>query len=179
MTEAAAFTAWLGAALIVLSDGRRGLALGLAVTTLGFAVLAWVDAGRIAAAAVLIGGAVAAVQRLRIGRDVWGVMPTGSTPRLVLSIGGGFLALWVATSVMNGPGAQVRFAALSVLGLMGARVMTASAPDAVLAALAALALSVAIASGVAGGGAGPSLYIAAALIASGVSFVNVAVKNGA
>jgi hypothetical protein len=179
VTAAAAFFAWLGAAVIVLSDGRRGLALGLAVTTLGLAALALANGDRIAAAAVLVGGAVAAFQRMRTGRDVWGLMPTGSTPRLVLSIAGGFVGLWVATSVMNGPGAPLRFAALSVLVLMGARVVTASAPDAVVTALAALALSVAMAAGIADTEPGPSLYVAAALIASGVSVIRVAEKSGA
>jgi hypothetical protein len=179
VTGAAAFAAWLGAALIVLSDGRRGLALGLAVTTFGFSVLAWIGGDRLAAAALLVGGAVATAQRLRTGRDVWGVMPAGSTPRLVLSIAGGLLALWVAISVMNGPGAQLRFAALSVLSLMGARAMTASTPDAVVTALAALALSVAMASGASDAGPGLSLYVLAAVIASGVSVIKVAEDSGA
>jgi hypothetical protein len=180
VSEAAAFAAWLGAAVIVLSDGRRGLALGLALTTAGFGVLAWVDSPLLAAAAVLAGGAVAAAKRWRSGPDGWGVMPPGSTPRLILSIVGGLLALWIATSVMTGPGAPLRFAALSVLGLMGARALvTESEPAALLTALAALALSVAMASGLAATGAGPSLYIVAGLIALGVSVVRVAELNAA
>jgi hypothetical protein len=179
VTAAAAFAAWLGAAVIVLSNGRRGLALGLAVTTVAFAVLAWTSGERLAAAALLFGGSAAAVRRLRTGPDVWGVMPAGSTARLVLSIAGGFAALWIATSVMTGPGASLRFAALSVLGLMGARVLTEHEPPAVLTALAALALSVAVAAGVSDAGTGPSLYFAAAVIAIGVSFIRVKEPNGA
>jgi hypothetical protein len=173
VTEAAAFAAWLGAGVIVISNGRRGLALGLAVSTLAFAVLAWAGGERVAASALFLGGAVAAVQRLRTGPDVWGVMPAGSTARLVLSIAGGLAALWIATSVMSGPGSELRFAALSVLGLMGARVLTENEPAAVLTALAALALSVPVASGVSDSGTGPSIYVAAALIAIGVSFIKV------
>jgi hypothetical protein len=179
MSDAAAFVAWLGAAVIVLSDGRRGLALGLALTTVGFTVLAWIDGDRLAAAAVFLGGAVAAIQRLRTGPDVWAVMPPGSTPRLVLSVGGGLVALWIATSLMTGPGAQLRFAALSVLGLMAARVVTESESAAVLTALAALALSVAMAAGISDTGPGPGPYVAAALIALGVSVIRIRETSGA
>ena len=173
MSEAAAFAAWLGAAVIVLSDGRRGLTIGLALTTVGFAVLAWLGGDMLAAAAILVGGTVASSQRLRTGSDVWGMMPSGSTPRLILSIGAGLVALWIATSVMTGPGAPLRFAALSVLGLMAARIVTESEQAAVLTAVAALALSVAMAAGISDASPGPAPYVAAALIAIGVSVIRV------
>jgi hypothetical protein len=172
----AAFAAWLGAAVIVLSDGRRGLALGLAMTTVAFTVLAWGDGQRLGAVALLLGGAIATIQRLRTGRDEWGMMPPGSTPRLVLAIAGGLLALWTVTSVMTGPGAPLRFAGLSVIGLMASRVVTGSDTGTVLTAVAALALSVGVASGMADTGAGQSPYIAAALIAIGVSVIRVQQK---
>ena len=178
MTEAAAFAAWLGAAMIVLSDGRRGLALGLALTTVAFTVLAWVDGERLAAAALLVGGGVAAARRFRTGPDVWGAMPAGSTPRLVLSIAGGLLALWISTSVMTGPGAGLRFAALSVLGLMAARVVTEAENAAILTALAALALSVAMVASLSETSPGPAPYIAAGLIALGVSVVRIRETSG-
>lgn len=165
--------------MIVLSDGRRGLALGLALITVAFTLLAWVGGERLAAMALLFGGAVAVIQRLRTGPDVWRVMPPGSTPRLVLAIGGGLLALWIANSVMTGAGAPLRFAALGVVGLMGARVLMAEIePEAVLTSLAALALSVAVASGMADTGLGPSPYIAAAVIALGISLIRVPETNG-
>ena len=175
MTEVAAFAAWLGAAVIVLSDGRRALALGLALVAISFTVLEFLGGERFGATALLLGGGIAAAQRLRTGRDAWGFMPPGSTPRLVLSIGGGLLVLWIATSEMTGPGAQLRFAALSVLSLMAARVITATEPAAVLTAVAALALSVAMAAGIADTSPGPAPYIAAALLAAGVSLVRVTV----
>lgn len=178
MTEVAAFAAWLGAAVIVLSDGRRGLALGLALTTVGFAVLAWAGGERLAASAVLLGGGIAAAQRLRTGPDVWGVMPPGSTARVVVCIGGGLLALWIATSVMTGPGAPLRFAALSVLGLMAARAVGEAANAAVLTALAALALSVGMTASLSDASPGAAPFIAAAVIALGVSFVRVRVSSG-
>jgi hypothetical protein len=179
VTEVAAFAAWLGAALIVLSDGRRGLALGLAVTTLAFAVLVWLGGEQLAAVALLLAGGVACFKRLRTGPDVWGVMPSGSTARLVLSIGGGLLSLWIATSVMTGPGAPLRFAALSVLALMTARVLGQAERAAVLTALVALALSVAMSAGIADTSPGPAPYIAAALLAVGISVVRVAETNAA
>jgi hypothetical protein len=179
VTAAAAFVAWLGAAAIVLSDGRRGLALGLALTTVGFVLLAWIGGDHLAAAAVLLGGGVAAAQRLRTGPDVWGVMPAGSTARVVLCIAGGLLALWIATSVMTGPGAPLRFAVLSVLGLMAARAVGEAENAALLTSLAALALSVAVAASLADVSPGPAPYVAAALIAGGVSFIKVRVANGA
>ncbi len=174
MTEAAAFTAWLGAALIVLSDGRRGLALGLALIAVAFAALAWVGGDMRAAAALFAGGAVAAVQRLRSGRDGWGVMPPGSTPRLILAIVAGVLALWIAASITTGPGAPLRFATLAVLGLMGARVLDGRDPAVVLTAVAGMTLALAMATGLAATPPGPAPYIAAALITAGVSVLRVA-----
>jgi hypothetical protein len=179
VTEAAAFLAWLGAAVIVLADGRRGLALGLALTTAGFAVLAWLGGESLAAAAVLLGGGVAAAQRLRTGPDVWGVMAPGSTARVVLCIAGGLLALWISTSVMTGPGAPLRFAVLSGLGLMAARTVGEAENAALLTAIAALALSVGMVASLAAVNPGPAPFVAAALIAAGASFVKVREPSGA
>jgi len=179
VSTSAAFAAWIGAALIVLSEGRRGLALGMALVTLGFAGLA-LAAGQVEGAVTLVaGGGVAVVQRLRSGKDAWGVMPPGSTARVVLAAGVGLLALWISTTVMSGPGASIRFAALSVLGLTAARVLTPSDPPAVMTALAALALSVAVAAGVAGTGPGPAVYVLAAIVAGGISLIRVSEFDGA
>ena len=165
---AAALLAWLGASLVVLADGRRGLALGLALLTAGFAVLALASALPIGAAAVAAGGGIAAWQCWRSPAARWGIMPAGSTPRLVLCIGSGLLGLWIATAVTIGPGAAMRFAVLVVLGLMGARVLSRSELHVVLAGIAGLALAL---------GAAPALDllsdgtvpdIAGGLIAAGV-----------
>lgn len=174
MTEAAAFMAWLGAAIIVLADGRRGLALGLGLTAVAFAALAWASGDRLAAAAMLAGGGVAAVQRLRSGIDGWALMPPGSTPRLILVIVAGFLALWIAASVTSGAGAPLRFATLAVLGLMGARVLEGRDPAAVLTAVAGMALGLGLAAGLAPTPPGLAPYVAAALIAAGTSVIRVA-----
>jgi hypothetical protein len=179
MTEVAAFTAWLGAAALTVSDGRRGLALGLALTTAAFAVLVSAGGQPVAAAVLLLGGAVAAIRRLRTGPQGWAMMPPGSTPRLVLSIAAGLVALWIATTVMTGAGGQLRFAALTVLGMMGARLLAETSPAAILTALASLAMAIALATGIADSSAGPVPYLAAAAIAVIVSVVNVAEPDGA
>jgi hypothetical protein len=168
VAAAAAFLAWAGASLVVLSDGRRGLGLGLALLTAGFAVLALFEGLQIGALAVAAGGGIAAWQCWRSPAARWGIMPAGSTPRLVLCIGSGLLGLWLAVAVMNGSGGAMRFAILVVVGLMGARVLSSSELHVVLAAIAGLALAL---------GAAPALdllvdgtvpEIAAGLIAAGV-----------
>jgi hypothetical protein len=173
VTGAAAFTAWLAASLIVLSDGRRGLALGLALMAVAFAPLAWIGGGWPAAAAVFAGGAIAAIERLRAGTAGWGLMPPGSTSRLILVIAAGVLALWIAVSVTSGPSASIRFAAPAVIGLMGARMLTAHEPAALMTAVAAMALAIATAAGLAATAPGLAPYLLAALIAAGVCALRV------
>lgn len=169
----AALVAWLGAAVMVLSDGRRGLALGLALIAAAFAGLALAVGDWLAAGALFVGGGVAAVQRLRSGADDWRFMPPGSTPRLLLVIATGVVALWIAVSVTSGFGAPLRFAAVAVIGLMGARMLTASDPPAVMTAVAGMALAIALAAGLAEAAPGPAPYIVAAVIAAGVSVLRV------
>ena len=179
MSAAAAFIVWVGAALLVLSEGRRALALGMALVTIGLAVLAQAGAGAVAASAVLVGGGFATGRRFRTGPDAWGVMPSGSTARVVLAVAVGLLALWISTSLMTGPGAPLRFAALSVLGLSAARILTPSEPPAVLTSLAALALAVGAAAGVAGTSPGAAVYVLAAVVAVGISLTSVREHGGA
>ena len=167
----AAFVAWVGAALVVLADGRRGLALGLVLFTAGLAVLAWPAGMAFGAVAIAAGGLVAAGQCLRSGPASWGIMPAGSTPRLIICIASGLLALWMAASVTSGTGAPLRFAVLLVVGLMGARILISHEPGAVLAAIASLALALGVAPGLAATSPGPVAAIVGALIAAGVMFV--------
>ena len=141
----AALLAWLGASLLVLSDGRRGLGVGLALLSAAFAILALTGGLPVGAVAVAAGGGLAAWQCWRSGTAGWGIMPAGSTPRLVLCVGSGVLALWVAAVVTNGPGAPMRFAVLAVLGLTGARVLASSEISVVLAGIAGFALALAAA----------------------------------
>jgi hypothetical protein len=167
----AAFLAWVGASMIVLADGRRGLALGLALAAAGLGVIAWQDGDGVAALIVLLGGATATVQRYRAGPGGWVMMPPGSTPRLILCVAGGLVALWFAASVTLGPDGATRFAVLSVIGLSGARIVSSREPSTVVTAVATLAIAIAVATHFDTGSPGLLPYVAAALIAPGVVFL--------
>ena len=166
-----AFLAWAGASAVVLADGRRGLAAGLAVLTLGLVWLA-IAGGDLAAGLILAAaGAVAAFQRWRSGPPGWGIMPPGSTARLVMCVASGLVALWVAASITSGPGGQLRFAVLATIGLSGARVLASRDATIVMTAVAGLALAAAAASGLAGSSSGLLPYAAGALVAAGATLI--------
>lgn len=179
MTQVAAFTVWSGAAMIVLGDGRRSLALGMALIGGGVAALAWVDGNWLGGSFLLIGGAASALLRLRAGRRGWGFMPPGSTPWLILVVVGGLLALWIGASVATGPGAPLRFAALVVIGMMGARALATTDSSVAISAVAALALCLGAASALSDVGPGVAPYLLAAIVAAGTSFIRTASLRGA
>jgi hypothetical protein len=179
VTAAAGFAAWVGAAVIVLADGRRGLAAGVGLVALGFTVLAWTNGLWLEGAILLVGGAVGAFELVRTGPKEWGLMPPGSTPRLILAVVAGILSLWVAASVTTGPGASLRFASLAVLGLMAGRLLQTQNATAVLTAAAGLALALAGASGLAPNGAGLAPYFVGAVIAAGALLLPGAEPRGA
>jgi hypothetical protein len=164
----AAFVAWLGAALIVLADGRRGLALGTALAAVGIAVVVVQDAGFIAADAIVVGGSIAAAARLRSGPPGWEIMPAGSTPRLVLCIAAGLLSLWIAVSITGGPGAALRFTVLSVIGLSAARVLWSDDASVLLTASGVLAVAIAATAGVVESTVTVWPYLAGALIVAAI-----------
>jgi hypothetical protein len=176
---AAALLAWVGAALVVLADARRGLALGMALVTFGFAVLAWATGQPVGAAALTVGGMTGAFRCWSAGPPAWGLMPPGSTPRLVMSIAAGLLALWISASVTTTPGAPLLFAVLVVLGLMAARVLAGR--DAVVdrTAIACFALALASSPGLASSSPGPVPYIFGALIAAAVIVAPATLPLGA
>ena len=165
---AAAVLAWLGAALVVLADARRGLAVGLAFVTMAFAVLAWGAGQPIGAIALAVGGMTGALRCWTAGHAAWGLMPPGSTPRLVLCVGAALLALWISASATAAPGGPFLFAVLVVLGLMAARVLAGR--DAVVdrTAIACFALALASAPALASSSPGPVPYIVGALVAAAV-----------
>ena len=176
---AGAFLAWLGAALIVLSDGRRGLALGTFAAAAGIALVSFSTAGPPASAALALGGLIAGGRRLTTGPPGWAIMPSGSTPRLVLCVAGGLVALWVGLTVMSGDGASLRFAVIAVIGLGGARALGSEDTPTVLTAVSVLALAVAAAAGL--GAASPNLapYAFAAAIAAISSWVPIRTPRAA
>lgn len=165
--------------MIVLADGRRGLAAGIALTAVGFTALAWTSGMWLDGALLLAGGSMSIVALLRTGRQDWGLMPAGSTPRLILAVVGAVLSLWLAASVTTGPGAPLRFAVMAVLGLMAARLLQGQSAAAVVAAAVGLALALAGASALGPNDAGFAPYLLAAVIAAGASFLPVPEKRGA
>ncbi len=158
--------AWLGGALLVLSDARRGMALGLAIIAAGLALGA-VTAGqdRTAAAVLLAGGLASAGLHLGRTPGEWGLLRQGSTPRLM----GSLIAL-IGTGLIAGaavaqPVGAARFGGLVVAILAAARAITVGERWAALGAGSALALAL--------GALGDSLTIAmAALVAPALALAN-------
>jgi hypothetical protein len=173
LVEASAgFVAWLGASLVVLADGRRGLALGIALAAAGLSALASVDAGPGAAAVVAVGGLVAAGGRLRAGEPGWAIMPAGSTPRMVLCVATALVARWLALVITTGSGAGLRFAAVVCLVLAAARILWSSDGVVELTAVGVLALAVGVASAAAGSGdVNFWPYLAGGVVAAGTGWI--------
>ena len=168
MSDVAAFVAWIGAAMIVLADRRRGLAAGLAVLAVAAAAIAWSQGEPGGAIVLVAGGVLGSALRFTIGPDGWGLMQPGSTPRLLFTVIAALVMLWVALAVTSGAGAGFRFAALAVLVLLGGRLLEAGEPAVVLTAMAGLALVLGIVSG-----EGIVSYTVAALVTVGISAMPV------
>jgi hypothetical protein len=177
---AAALVAWLGAAVVVLADARRGLALGLALVTVGLAALAWGTGQPVGAIALAAGGMTGALRCWTAASDKWGLMPPGSTARLVLCIAAGLLGLWISASVTTAPGAPVLFAVLVVLGLMAARVLAGGDVVVDRTAIACFALALALSPSLASAiPTGPVPYLIGALIAAAVIVAPATMPQGA
>jgi hypothetical protein len=159
-------TAWLGASLLMLSHGRRGLALGLLVTAAGLGLVAYAS-GRLPVAICLVaGGVVAAVPRLRDASPGWGFMPTGSTPRFVLCLLVLVAVALIGTTLQGAT--PLMDTALIVSSLAAARTLTADARPISLAAASALALGLGLA------GTAPlalTVAVAGALVAAGLALI--------
>ena len=179
MTVAAAIAAWLGGSIVLLSDGRRGLAVGLAVVAAALAALALFGGHDVEAAALVGGGAVAAALRLRNGPAGWGVMPAGSTPRLILAIAAGLVAFWIAAAVIGGDGAALHFAVPAVLAVLLLRVLLGAEPAAASAVASGLALTLGAGTLLAPNDASPATCIVAAVVAAGMQALPRAESHGA
>jgi hypothetical protein len=168
---AAGIVVWLGASLVVVADGRRGLAAGIGLSALGLAVLAFVTSGAVAAAAIAVGGAMAAARRYVSGPAGWEILAPGSTPRLVLCVATALVAFWIADAVTGGPVASLRFALMSGIALSAARVLSTSEQSAQLSAVAIVALSVAAIGAI--GSTEPALwpYLAGGFVAAVVGWL--------
>lgn len=162
---------WVGATLVVIADGRRGLAAGIALSAAGLAVLAFLTAGSVPALAVGTGGAIAAARRYTSGAEGWSILPPGSTPRLVLCIAAGLIAFWLSAGITSGAFASLRFAAILGAGLAAARVLFSTDESSLLTALVLLALSVASVTAVAIPEPSVWPYVAAGLLAAGAGWL--------
>jgi len=179
VTAVAAFVAWIGGAVILVADGRRGLALGLGLVTAAIAGLAFAAGQHAAAIAVLAGGAAAAALRLRSGPPGWGLTQPGSTPRIILAIVIGILALYFATSLSTGDGSPLRFAWLVVIALSAARLLDCEEPATALTAAATLALGIGAVASLPPAAAGLAAAIVAGLVAAGISALPEVRPHGA
>src|SRR5439155_1057624 len=99
----AASGAWPAVTLagpLLVAAARGGLTLGLAGTALGLGLAknadwtVWLLAGA---------GLLAAALRARDGDPGWGILPQGSTPRVILSAVAGAACAWVGGSLLVGP----------------------------------------------------------------------------
>ena len=172
MSDVGAFMAWLGAAIIVLADSRRGLAAGLAILAAGVAAIAWSQGQQGGAIVLLAGGVLGSALRFTIGPDGWGLLQPGSTPRLLFVVVVAVVALWVALAATSGDSAGLRFAALTALVLLGGRLLEAADPVVMPTAVAGVALVLGM---VSGDGIVP--YAVAALVTAGVSAMPVPVAR--
>ena len=168
---AAGIAVWLGASLVVVADGRRGLAAGIALSTLGLAALAFVTSGAIAAAAIAAGGATAGARRLVSGPAGWEILAPGSTPRLVLCVATALVAFWIADAVTTGPVASLRFALIAGISLASARVLSTAEQAAQLTAVAIVALCVASAGAIGSTEQGVWPYLAGGVVAAVVGWL--------
>ena len=152
IAPAGALIAWVGAALLVVSTGRRGTALALLLAA-GGGALTLSGSDPWAAGGLAVGGLVAGTIRLGDGEEGWGILQAGSAPAVILAVVVGVVGAWVATSVLTGPGTwPVRFAALVVIALGTTRLITTHTLAPAVGAAASLALGIGLAAGAGGGG---------------------------
>ncbi|HET7467912.1 MAG TPA: hypothetical protein VFL29_14735 [Candidatus Dormibacteraeota bacterium] len=173
MSDAAAFVAWLGGAVIVLADGRRGLAAGLALLAAAAGGLAWSAGQQEGAIVLLAGGVLGAAIRFTIGPEGWGLMQPGSTPRLLLTVVAGVIALWLGLAATSGESSGFRVAVLVALPLLAGRALQAAEAAVLLTALAGLALVLGVVSTAGPNHVGIAAYAVAALVAAGASAIPI------
>src|SRR5207237_635534 len=75
-------------------------------------------------------------------RPGWGILPPGSTPRVILCAVAGAACAWIGAGLISGAEAPARATLLAVIVLAAARLLTTHKREAALAAGSALALAV-------------------------------------
>ncbi len=130
MTAAGAFAAWAGASVIVLADGRRGLAAGVGLVALGFTVLAWTDGHWLEGAILLAGGAVSVFELVRAGPQEWvaGRLLQGQRAVAVLTAAAGLALALAGASGLAPNGAGLAPYLVGALTAAGALLLPAAEP---------------------------------------------------
>jgi hypothetical protein len=160
---AGALLAWVAMSVLVLSEGRFGLAVGLVGAAVGLAATL---AGSPLPALVLgAAGAAAGALRARDGQPGWGVLPPGSTPRVILCVVAGAGCAWVGGGLLTGPQAPARAAVIALAVMAAARLLTTHRRGAALASGAALALATGALGALASGESAPVLAAAGGAVA--------------
>jgi hypothetical protein len=132
--------AWLGASTAALSHGRRGLALGVALTGAGLAG-ASITADPLGAAVLAVAALFAALLRLRDGAGGWGLLPAGSTPGIVASVVVLAASVVLAGTALQGPNLAPRVAPLAVALVSATRLLSTRTRQVALAVGSTLALA--------------------------------------
>lgn len=167
----AAVAAWFGAAILILSEGRRALAAGLLLFGAGLSG-AVAAAAPLPAAALAVGTLAAALLRFRDGRPGWTVLPPGSTPRLILSLLVGLVGSFATTGLLAGPGPAPARAAAALGGMMAAaRLLSTDHRDAALTAASALCLVLGATDALIGGETALTVAVFAALAAAALAVI--------
>jgi hypothetical protein len=141
LAPAAFAICWLGGAILLLSHARRGVVLGLTLLTVGLSLGAYAAGRDQVALALLAGGVVTTALRVRDGLPGWGLLPAGSTPRLVMSLLVLILALLMGATV-KGTTLPIEDS-LAVVALGAGRMLGAGHRAVALAGAAAVALGLA------------------------------------
>lgn len=137
---AGAALAWLGACLMILSDGRRGLSAGLLAAAAGIGLAAGAR-DPASGALILAGGVACALPRLRDGIPGFGLLPAGSTPRLILCLVGGAAGAYSGTLLGAETEPWLLIASVSAGGLAVARLLGSEQRQSSLAATALFVLA--------------------------------------
>jgi len=169
--------AWLGASTLVLSDARRGLAVGLLLASLGVAMTRALQGGPLEGGFLAAGGVLAVVVGLRRNpHRGWGLLQVPSTPRVVLCLVMGGAALWLGLGLLQGPGGgQARAAALIAVALGAGRLLGEREARAGLAAASMVALGAGAIAGM--GGAPVSGALLGAVVAVALNLLPTAAET--
>jgi hypothetical protein len=168
-----AVLAWLAMSVLTLSEARGGLALGLAGAGLGLGVTL-IAPGEWSGTAAAAGGLAAGLLRVRDGTSGWGILPAGSTPRVILCAVAGAACAWIGASLLTGPMAPARTAVLAAIVLASARLLTTSRRQAALASASALALAIGVLGRLVADDSALAFAIAGAVVAVGLALVPAA-----